>query len=212
MAQLVGYHPGDEEFSAFCSSDCYPDPPGLKLNYNTTIQAADSDCHGLVSLQLGQMAAAGTGWKVLFNAQDTAASEAYGIGFATAGGSATTSVVWLTNTDGSTERDPVMARLGTQPPEVYLVGWRSSNDGAFHIGRINAAGAFVEGPQQMTSTGPGWNKRDDSFTAAPENSVVWLEGSAGSTTLSLYLYDESTVFVGDFESGDTTPWSVSVPF
>ena len=205
MAQLLGYHPGDQEFAAFCSSDCYPDPPGLKLDYSTTIQAADSDCQGLVSLQLGQMAASGTGWKVLFNAQDTAESEAYGIGFATAGGSATTSVVWLTDTDGSTERDPVMARLGTQPPELYLVGWRSSTDGAFHIGRINAAGTFLEGPQQMTASGPGWNQRDDSLTAAPVNSVVWIEGSAQSTTLRLYRYDLSLIHISE----PTRPFTLS---
>ena len=53
MAQLVGYHPGDQEFTTFCSSDCYPDPPGLKMNYTTTIQIADGNCLGLVSLQLG---------------------------------------------------------------------------------------------------------------------------------------------------------------
>jgi len=211
MAQLVEYHPGDQEFTAFCSSDCYPDPPGLKMNLHTTIQIADGNCGGLVSLQLGQMAAAGTGWKVLFNAEDTAESETYGIGFATAGGSATTSVVWLTNTDGSTERDPVMARLGTQDPELYLVGWRSSIDGTFYIGHVNAAGAFLEGPEQMSASGPGWNKRDDSFSTTPGNSVVWLEGSAQSTSLRLYRYNESTVFVGDFESGDTTPWSANVP-
>ena len=207
MAQLVGYHSGDLEFTAFCSSDCYPQPPGLKMNYTTTIQIADGDCHGNVSLQLGQMAAAGTGWKVLFNAEDTPESEAYGIGFATAGGSATTSVVWLTNTDGSTERDPVVAGLGTQDPELYLVGWTTSNDGAFHIGRVNAAGAFLEGPEHMSSSGPGWNKRDNSFATTSENSVVWLEGSAQSTTLRLYRYNESIVFVCDFESGDTAPWS-----
>jgi hypothetical protein len=211
MAQLVGYHPGDQEFSAFCSTDCYPDPPGLKMDYSTTIQTADSDCHGRVSLQLGQMAAAETGWKILFNAEDTAQFEAYGIGLATAGGGATTSVAWLTNTDGSTERDPVMARLDTEGPGTYLVGWRSSDDGAFHIGRIDPGGTFLEGPQQMSASGPGWNQRDDSFTATPDSSVVWLEGSAQSTTLRMYRYSDSTVFVGDFESGDTAPWSAHVP-
>jgi hypothetical protein len=211
MAQLVGYHPGDQEFTTFCSSDCYPQPPGLKMDYSTTIQSADGDCHGLASLQLGQMAAAETGWKVLFNAEDTSESEAYGIGFATAGGSATTDVVWLTNTDGSTERDPVMASLDSQDPGLYLVGWRTSNDSAFHIGRVNTDGTFLEGPQPMSASGPGWNKRDNSFTSTPDDSVVWLEGSAQSTTLRLYRYNESTVFIGNFESGDTERWSASTP-
>jgi len=211
MAQLVGYHPGDQEFTAFCSSDCYPDPPGLKMDYSTTIQSADGDCMGLASLQLGQRAATGSGWKVIFNAEDTAQSETYGIGFATAGGSATTSVVWLTNTDGSTERDPVVAALGTPGPELYLVGWKTSNDDAYHVGRVDAAGTFLEGPQQLSASGPGWNTRNDSFSTAPDGSVVWLEGNAQSTTLMLYRYSESTVFLDDFESGDTESWSSSTP-
>jgi hypothetical protein len=153
------------------------------------------------------MAAAGTGWKVLFNAQDTAESEAYGIGLATAGGNATRTVVWLTATDGTTERDPVLARLGTTPPERYLVGWRTQNNDAFHIGLINSAGAFIEGPEMMSQAGPRWGMRDDSFKSAPDGSVAWLEGGAGSPTLRLHRYTATTVFSDGFETGDTDGWS-----
>lgn len=209
MAELIGYHPGDQEFTNFCSTDCYPDPPGLKMNYAATIQVADGHCDGWGSLQLGQMATAGTGWKVVFNAEDTADSEAYGIGFATAGGSATTTVVWLTSTDGTTERDPVLARIGSAIPERYLIGWRTQNNGAFHIGLVDPTGVFLEGPEQMGPTGPRWGMRDDSFKSVPDGSVAWLDGGAGSSTLRLHRYAATTVFGDGFESNSTAAWSSS---
>ncbi len=207
MAELVGYHTNDAVFNAFCSTDCYPSPPGLKMNHRTAIYTGDGNCGGLGSVQLGQMAAAETGWKVAFNAQDTAGSEAFGVGLATAGGGLMPSVVWLTATDGSYERDPVMARIGSNTPERYLVGWRTRNDGVFHLGVIDNAGIFLEGPEEMSATGPGWGNRDDSFRGGADDSVAWLEGSAGSTTLRLYGYGDTAVFVDGFESGDTDRWS-----
>jgi len=207
MAELVGYHPGDRAFTNFCSTDCYPDPPGLKMNYATTVQPADGNCSGLGSLQLGQMAAAATGWKVVFNAQDTDASEAYGIGLATAGGSAATSVVWLTSTDGTNERDPVLARIGSAIPERYLIGWRTQYDGLFHIGIIDGEGVFLEGPEGMDSQGPGWGRRDDSFQSTPGGAVSWLEGGAGSSTLKIHTYVGEMIFADGFESNSTNVWS-----
>jgi len=207
MAELVGYHTNDAVFNAFCSTDCYPSPPGLKMNHYTAVYAGDGNCGGLGSVQLGQMAAAEIGWKVAFNALDTAGSEAFGVGLATAGGGLTPSVVWLTATDGSYERDPVMARIGSNTPERYLVGWRTQNDGVFHLGVIDNAGTFLEGPEDMSATGPGWGNRDDSFRGAADESVAWLEGSAGSTTLRLYSYVDTAVFADGFESGGTDHWS-----
>ncbi len=80
MAELVGYHEGDQAFTNFCSTDCYPDPPGLKMNHGTNIQTAEGDCRGGVSLQLGQMAAADTGWKVVFNAENPDPTMTSGVG------------------------------------------------------------------------------------------------------------------------------------
>jgi hypothetical protein len=211
MAELVGYHPNDAGFSVFCSTDCYPDPPGLKMNYGITVFRGDGNCRGLGSVQLGQMAAAETGWKVAFNAQDTAGSQAYGVGLATAGGGLTPSVVWLTASNGTNERDPVMARIGSQVPEQYLVGWRTKNDGVFHVGVINNAGVFLEGPEDMSATGPGWGNRDDSFRGTDNGSVAWLEGSAGSTTLRLYRYVDTVMFADGFESGSSNRWSSTTP-
>jgi hypothetical protein len=210
MAELVGYHPGDQAFTNFCSTDCYPNPPGLKMNHGTNIQTAQGDCRGGVSLQLGQMAAAETGWKVVFNAENPDQTLNSGVGLATAGGSASTGVVWLTDTNGRYESDPVLARIGQQVPARYLAGWRTSNDGALHVGLINGAGGFLEGPETMSSVGPGWGVRDDSFRSTPDGGVVWLQGNAGSSTLKLHRYGVVEVFVDGFESSSTNAWSSSI--
>jgi hypothetical protein len=211
MAQLVGYHVAGAGFTAFCSTDCYPDPPGLTMNNITSIYQGDGNCGGLVSVQLGQMAEAEVGWRIVFNAQDTANSVAYGVGFATAAGGLTPSVVWLTATTGVDERDPVMARIGSATPERYLVGWRTKSNGAFHVGVINDAGDFLEGPEQLSPTGPGWGNRDDSFRSTGDGTIAWVEGSAGSSNLVLYRYLDSALFVDGFETGDVDRWSSNTP-
>ena len=211
MAELVGYHSNDAGFTAFCSTDCYPKPVGLTMNRNTSIYEGDSDCHGLGSVQLGQMAEADTGWKVLFNAQDTASSVAFGVGLATVVSGQSPAVVWLTATSGTDERDPAMARIGTGTPEQYLVGWRTKSNGAFHLGVINVSGTFLEGPEQMSSSGPGWGNRDDSFRSTPSGEVAWVEGNSGSTTLTLYSYSDAGIFDDGFESGDSDLWSSTTP-
>jgi len=210
MAELVGYHSTGVGFTMFCTTDAFPDPPGLKMNLYTTVFQGAGNKEGLVSVQLGQMAEWENGWKVAFNALDTAGSEAYGVGLATVGDPAPT-VVWLTATDGTNERDPSLARLGSQVPERYLVGWRTKNDGVFHIGVIDNAGVFLEGPEEMSVTGPGWGNRDDSFRGLANGSVAWLEGSAGSTTLRLYRYVDTAVFSDGFESGNSDHWSSTTP-
>jgi hypothetical protein len=211
MAQLVGYHVTGAGFTAFCSTDCYPNPPGLTMNNSVSVYEGDGDCRGLVSVQLGQMAEAEVGWRVVFNAQDTANSVAYGVGFATAAGGLTPSVVWLTSTTGIDERDPVMARIGSGIPERYLVGWKTESNGAFHLGVINDAGTFLEGPEQLSLTGPGWGNRDDSFRPAPGEAVEWVEGAAGSSTLVLYRYIDSALFLDGFETGAADRWSSESP-
>ena len=102
-----------------------------------------------------------------------------------------------------------MARIGSGTPEQYLVGWRTQSNGAFHLGVINASGVFLEGPEQMSSSGPGWGKRDDSFQGTPYGDIAWLEGNAGSTTLTLYRYSDAGIFTDGFESGDTSAWTIT---
>jgi hypothetical protein len=207
MAELVGYHPGDRTFSNFCSTDCYPDPPGLKMNHSTRVFDAAGDCRGGVSLQLGQMAAAEAGWKVVFNAMDSAGSTAYGIGLASTGGGSPPQVTWLTDTDGSQERDPVLARLGQGTPERYLVGWRLETAGTFHLGVIDGLGTFLEGPEMLSPAGPRWGMRDDSFRSLGDGSVAWIQGASNSTTLKLHRYAATMIFGDGFESGATASWS-----
>jgi hypothetical protein len=211
MAELVGYHSHDAGFTAFCSTDCYPNPPGLTMNRSTSIYQGEGNCGGLVSVQLGQMAEAETGWKIVFNAQDTVDSVAFGVGLATVVSGFSPSDVWLTATNGTDERDPAMARIGSGTPEQYLVGWRTKSNGAFHIGVIDASGAFLEGPEQMGSTGPGWGNRDDSFQRTPDGAVAWIEGNSGSVTITLYRYSDSAIFADGFESGDSDLWSTTAP-
>lgn len=211
MAQLVGYHEAGAGFTAFCSTDCYPDPPGLTMNNSVSIFEGDGNCGGLVSVQLGQMAEAEVGWRIVFNAQDTADSVAYGVGFATAAGGLTPSVTWLTSTTGIDERDPVMARIGSGTPERYLVGWKTESDSAFHLGVIDDAGTFLEGPEQLSPAGPGWGNRDDSFRPTEDGEVAWVEGTAGSSILTLYRYLDSTIFWDGFATGDLGRWSASTP-
>jgi len=211
MAELVGYHSNDAGFTSFCSTDCYPDPPGLKMNRSTSIYQGDGNCRGLGSVQFGQMAEAETGWKILFNAQDTVGSVAFGIGLATVVSGQSPSIVWLTATSGTDERDPAMARIGSGTPERFLVGWRTASNGAFHVGVIDSSGGFLEGPEQMTSSGPGWGTRDDSFQATPVGEVVWIEGNAGSQTLTLYRYSDAAIFEDGLESGDSDLWSSTAP-
>ncbi len=106
---------------------------------------------------------------------------------------------------------PVMARIDSQVPERYLVGWRTKSDGVFHVGVIDNAGVFLEGPEGMSATGPGWGNRDDSFQGTAGGSVAWPEGSAGSTTLRLYRYVDSVIFTDGFESGNSDRWSSTTP-
>ena len=211
MAELVGYHPGLGQTTVLCSSDCYPQK-GLNADYSHLLVASDGGCDGMVSLQLGQMAAAESAWKVAFNALDRPCCEAHGIGLATVDASYQTSVAWLTSTDGSTERDPVLARLqnlGTT--ERYLVGWRTINDSVFHLGVVDGGGAFLEGPESLAGTGIGWGERDDSFRSNPDGSVSWLHGDPSSTTLKVHRFRDGVLFSDGFESGDTSAWSATVP-
>jgi hypothetical protein len=104
-----------------------------------------------------------------------------------------------------------MARIGSGTPERYLVGWMTTNDGAFHLGMIDGTGVFLEGPEQLSPAGPGWGNRDDSFRSAPDGSVAWVEGAAGSTNLALYRYVDSAIFADGFESGESGAWSSTTP-
>lgn len=138
MAELISWD-ADLGFVALCSSDCYPSK-GLVRDNSQNLVASDGNCGGLVSLQLGQMAAGNGEWKAIFNAMDMACCEGRGVGFVRFGGAGGTNLTWLTNTSGAYERDPVMARIPDAPggDERYLVGWRLSNTGEFYLAVVEA--------------------------------------------------------------------------
>ena len=126
MAELVSYHPTLAKFAPVCSSDCY-DSKGILINDSHVVFPCDGNCGGNVSAQLGQAVVSETGWKLAFNALNRPDYPGQGIGLATVDGAFQSSYVWLTNTNGDYERDPVLARLGTSlQTDRYLVGWMTT--------------------------------------------------------------------------------------
>jgi hypothetical protein len=192
MAQLISYHPQLSKFAPVCSSDCYS-AKGILANDNQLLYHGDGDCGGMVSTQLGQLAVANQSWKLIFNALNRPpAAEGHGIGFATVDGDFHSNYIWLTNTSGDYERDPIMARLGTSLNSGrYLVGWATINDGAFMLGIIDDAGAFVKGPEEVTSAGLRWGNRTDTLRTRVDGTVSWVHGDANSTQLHLFRLDGS---------------------
>jgi hypothetical protein len=211
MAELISW---DESlgFVALCSSDCYPSK-GLVKNNSQNLVASDGNCGGLVSLQLGQMAAGDDEWKAIFNAMDMSCCEGRGVGFVRFGGTSGTNLTWLTDTTGTSERDPVMARLpdAAGGGERYLVGWRMDNTGEFYLATVSGDGTILEGPDAVGDAGIAWGNRDDSFQARPDGSVSWVHATPGSTTVDFHVFHEAAVFSDGFESGDLTRWSDSSP-
>ena len=192
MAELIVYHPTLTKFVPVCSSDCYASK-GILLNDNQVVYACDGNCGGLVSAQLGQVALSSNAWKLVFNAMTSGGVVGKGIGLATIDGSFQSRYVWLTDTDGSYERDPVLARLGTDlSSDRYLVGWTMTDDDSYWLSVIEGSGASVLGPEEVSSAGISWGNRDDSFRTRPDGRVSWVQGDPSSTTLSLLIFDGSS--------------------
>lgn len=191
MAELINYHPTLDKFVPVCSSDCYASK-GILLNDNQVVYQCDGNCGGLVSAQLGQIALSDNSWKLVFNALNRPGYVGKGIGLATIDGSFQSSYVWLTNTNGEYERDPVIARLGSNlQTDRYLVGWTTTNDSVYWLGVINGSGDFLVGPEEVSSAGIAWGNRDDSFRTRADGSVSWVQGNPASTTLHLFRLNGS---------------------
>jgi len=143
MAELVGHHPGLGQTTALCSSDCYRRRASRDYSHLLVTPTA-TVVHGVAAARSD----GGRGERLEGGLQcpRSPCCEGHGIGFATVDASYQSSVVWLTNTDGSTERDPVLARLqDLGATERYLVGWRTVNDDVFHLGVLDGDGVFLEG-------------------------------------------------------------------
>ena len=191
LAELASYHPNLDQFVAVCSSDCYPGK-GIFVNNHYQVHEADGNCGGNVSAQLGQIAPGEGAWKLLFNALDRPCCAGHGIALATIDENLQSSFKWLTNTDGAHERDPAIARWGSDAQEErYLVGWTTTNDGTYWLGIIDSDGNFLAGPEEVTSAGVRWGNRDDSFRTRADGSVSWVQGDPTSTELCLFRFEGS---------------------
>jgi hypothetical protein len=192
MAGVIASHPGDGSLHTVGVSDCYPSKD-LLLDKNTTLFSGDADCAGKVSVQLGQMAAAGgSSWLVAMDAIDRPGYPGRGVGVVRVRPGGTPNLVWLTNTTGADERDPVIARIGSSPTSNrFLVGWRLLGDGSARVAVIDSNALVQSGPE-IVSPGVTWGARDDSYRTRPDGSVSWVQGDAGSRTLRLHRYSESS--------------------
>jgi hypothetical protein len=192
MAQLLNYHPDLAEFLSVCSSDCYPEK-GIQVMFGTgynQVYASDGNCGGLVSAQLGQIALADGTWKVVFNALSKPCCTSRGIALATVNADFLGSYTWLTDTDGTYERDPVLGRLGTDlQADRYLVGWTTTNNGAYWLSIIGGTGTYIRAPENLAPAGVRWGNRDDSFRTRPDGTVSWVYGEPRSTQLVLFQFD-----------------------
>ncbi|MCP4424023.1 MAG: hypothetical protein GY803_06000 [Chloroflexi bacterium] len=192
MSELINYHPTLDEFIPVCSSDCYASK-GILLNDSQVVYPSDGNCGGLTSAQLGQITFDDTSWKLVFNALNRPGYVGKGIGLATIDGSFQSSYVWLTNTNGDYERDPVMARLGSSlQTDRYVIGWTTTNDGVYWLGVIDGNGDFIMGPEELSSAGIAWGNRDDSFRTRTDGTVSWVQGDPASATLHLFHFDGAT--------------------
>ena len=190
MAQLVTYHPGLDEFAAVCSEDCFPAKSIHWVNASQQIYQADGNCGGLASAQLGQMATGDQKWKLVFNAQEQPCCEGNGIALATLQADQQTSFIWLTDTDGQYERDPGIARIGTNMASGrYLVGWMTTNNGAFWLGIVDDGDQFVVGPEDVSTAGVSWGNRDESFRTRADGTVSWLQADAGGDQIRLFRFN-----------------------
>jgi hypothetical protein len=193
MAELIEFHPDLQKFIPICSSDCYASK-GILIEDNKVIYQCDGNCGGMVSAQLGQVAPSINGWKLIFNALNRPSGiVGKGIGLASIDGAFQSRIIWLTDTEGDYESDPVLAHIGTSLNiDRFLAGWTTTNDGKYWLGVIDGSGKFIMGPEEVSSVGIKWGNRDDSLRTRLDGSINWLQGEAGSNILNLFRFDGRT--------------------
>ncbi len=207
MSELLRFSPAAGITLPICATDCYPGTVGsnfatdsiggIYVNHDEQkVRDFDAGCNGSVATELGSAAPAAAGWKLVFNGHQNAAVKGQSsynkatmnqdIGFVGIANNKTVgSIVWLTNTTGTSEANSSIARW--QPAgdatEQYVVGWTAtSGGGTYYLSRVNAAGAFLEGP--VTINNAKWGRRDDPFRVHLNGDVVWAWfDMSGSTTL-----------------------------
>jgi hypothetical protein len=209
MSEVLRYSEGAGDFLSACVTDCYPGTNGdsatasiggVYLDASTKVIDVDAGCNGSVAGELGSGSPTPDGWNLVFNAHQgpaTGGQSSYDpasmdqdIAFTTVSGAKLPGdVVWLTTTPGIDEDDPSIARW--QPSEggdeQYVVGWH--DPAGWTLARIDATGAFLEGPLAATGVAAS-GRRDDTFRAHASGDVVWSWFDApGSTTLHVARLD-----------------------
>jgi hypothetical protein len=215
MSNLLRYHPTLDAFLPACVTDCYPGTDGdfetqsiggIYLNHDDKkVLDVDAGCNGSVAGELGSVALAPMGYKLVFNAHQAAAGKGQGsyeqsnknqdIGFSALAQDRTPgAVLWLTTTPLD-EADASIARY--EPPgaaEQYLVGWvETGNANVFKLALLDPNGAFLEAPFDATAQ-VKWGRRDDPFRQHVGGDVVWAWfESAGSKTLRFARVDSGAI-------------------
>lgn len=207
MSNLLRYNATDKKFMPACVTDCYPGTSssdfttgsmgGVYTNNRNKVLDVDAGFDGDVAGELGCAALAPSGWKLVFNAHQAAATlgqSSYNkttmnqdIGFASIGSGLTSGgVVWLTTTASINEADSGVERWSPSddPTEQYVAGWAEPGSTyAYKLSRVDGIGKFLEGPLDVT-TKSKWGRRDDPFRAHGNGDVVWAWfDKALSTTL-----------------------------
>nr|XP_026695671.1 uncharacterized protein LOC100178652 isoform X2 [Ciona intestinalis] len=228
LAQLVNYHSIDNQFIIVCSADLYP--KGISLGDSqsgTLIYRSYGNGKGITSAQLGQIAEANTGWKLVFNAEDTECCPGSGIGFTTIYNEKNTvtskqqidPITWITRSNGSHERDPVIARiyLGnlTDTRETYILGWLDILSNEYNVEIINTFGTPILKESKLSNIADGlinftncnnsclkWGNRDDSFHTLRNGNVGWIAAPPKSSSIWLH-----TILMADEPRSGWSLWS-----
>jgi len=186
MANLVEAHPTTGDFLPVCVSDTYPSY-GVIARASTRIYEAGSAENGLVSASFGQLAPTDEGWLLAFNAMERPCCEAHGVAIVELDihGTPVSEVIWITDTAGIDERDPVLARVGQ---DRYLIGWRDTATDAFPLLIIDKAGNTLVAEDDVLDNNIFWGRRDDSFKVAPDGSVTWIAGANNYGTMFAFRF------------------------
>lgn len=207
MSDLLRFEPASKKFMSACVTDCFPGTNGtdfatasiggVYLDHSTKVTSVDGACNGSVAGELGGMAPAASGWKLVFNAHQNAATmgqSSYSttsmnqdIGFASIAVNGTPGpVTWLTTTPGN-EANASIAAWNGDGAEEYVIGWAevAGNARTYKLGRFSPTGGLVYAPADVTAT-VKWGERDDPFRTTPSGDIVWAWfDAAGATSFKL---------------------------
>ncbi len=216
MSNLLRFNADLATFMPACVTDCFPGTSGdfganaiggVYLNHSQSkVIDVDAGCNGDVAGELGGAGLGPNGWVMTFNAHQAPATPGQGsydpgsmnqdIAFVAIDASLQPGpVVWLTDTPGN-EDDATAVRW--QPSddgaEQYVVGWQG--DATHWLARVDAAGAFLEGPVDLAGAA-SWGKRDDPMRAQENGDVSWAWfDDPGSTTLHVARLSSGTACGG----------------